>query len=152
MYHSKVIVTQRAKELFVALGFMCCALYVMHYPLDPKTGWWLGEGVFMLVFALTYLREERRAFHPPDAKIVVLWNRLEEWAFTLVVVAFYLCGFILHHNWSYLYAYLNTYVIGLLSGLLAGEILWQNMRLRQVEGKLRDRYWAAYNDSIFVIK
>jgi hypothetical protein len=145
---SRIIVTKRAKELAIALVLMGVTMVMRSYPLDPKTGWWLGQGVFIVVFALTYLREERRAFHPSYSKVIVRWNRAEEIVFTLTVAALYLAWFVFHMSLPYFYAWVGVYVIGLLSGLLAGELVWQHLRLHQMEHACRERYWATYIDSL----
>jgi len=145
----KIIVTRRARELAAALVFMGVTLLVSNYPLDPKTGWWLGEGVFLIVFALTYFREERRAHHPSYSAVIRRWNKAEEIAFTLTVAGLYGALLVFHLSLPFFYAWVSTYVIGLLSGLLVGEAVWQNLRLHQVEHTCRERYWSIYQDSMF---
>lgn len=132
-----------------AVGFVVLATSARHYPFDPRFGFWWGGLIFLIIFSLTYLREERRAARSPDSNLVINWNLAEALLLFLSAVLFLMVSFILNLSDMDIYAYFNTGLLGLLTGVIMGEFLWQNSRLKELDESCQERYWANYKDSIF---
>ncbi|GEM_PF-4970336 len=147
--HPKIIITRRVWQLLAALGFVLLTTLAQHYPLNHRLGLWLGEGVFIVVFGLTYLREERRAVRSPHSNLVINWNLAEAFLMFLSAAAFIIVPLIVHLPETYFYAYLHTFLLGLLSGVALGEFLWQNIRLKQLDESFQRHYWDNYKNSMF---
>ena len=145
----KIIITRRIWQLIAAAGLVALAMATKEYPMNPRFGSSVGGSIFTIILGLTLLREERRALHSPDSNRVINWNLAE------AIVLFFstLGGFASAWMWRLpeidFYAYLHTGLLGLLGGVAAGELLWQNVRLKALDDTCRNRYWAGYKDSIF---
>lgn len=146
---NKIIITCRIWQLLAAAGVVLLVMSVSYYPFNPRYGLWIGGRIFFLVFALAYLREERRATRSPDSNLVINWNLAEAFLLLASILGYFILAYVLHFGRDVFYAYFHTGALGLLGGVALGEWLWQNARLRQLDEKCRQRYWANYKDSIF---
>ena len=147
--YNKIIITRRVWQLIAAIGFVLMATFVKYYPLGFQFVIRLFASIFLIVFSLTYMREERRAMNSPDSNIVINWNLAESILLLFSLLGFLVIAFIHRINEYFFYAYLNTGLLGLLSGVAIGEFFWQNTRLRELKEPYRQRYWADYKDSIW---
>ena len=146
---SKIIIRARIWQLIIATVFVVMATSVRYYPFNFREGLWLWGVVFTIVFSSSYMREERRATKLPNSNCVLNWNLIEAFLLLASLVGFFIFTFV--HRWHeiFFYAYFHTGAIGLLSGVAAGEFIWQNIRLRELDEECRERYWANYKDSIW---
>ena len=145
----RIIITARIWQLLAAVGIVLLAVSARYYPFSLRFGLRLGGLIFTIVLGLTFLREERRATRLPSSNRVINWNLIEAVALLLFSVSFYVVAFIFHTSEIYFYAYVHTGVLGLLAGVVLGEFLWQNLRLKELDQVCQDRYWACYRNSIF---
>ena len=145
----KIIVTSRMWQLLAAGGVVLLAILATHYPLNSRYGLWLGGQIFFVVFALAYLREERRATRSPDSNAVINWNLAEAVLFLSGILGYFVLAYVCHFSKEFFYAYFHTGALVLLGGLALGEWLWQNTRLKELDETCRQRYWENYKDSIF---
>ncbi|MBI3618397.1 MAG: hypothetical protein HY210_09370 [Candidatus Omnitrophica bacterium] len=145
----KIIITRRIGQLLAAAGVVLLTILVTYYPLNPRYGLWVGGQIFFVVFALAYLREERRATRSPDSNAVINWNLIEAGLLLASILGYSVLAYVCYFSREVFYAYFYTGALGLLGGLALGEWLWQNTRLRELDETCRQRYWANYKDSIF---
>lgn len=145
----KIIITQRLWQFIAATGFVLLTTLVRYYPFNLHFGLWLGGLIFVVIFGLAYLREERRATKSADSNLVLNWNLIEAILLFLSAVGFFVVAFVFHLSDDYLYGYLHTGILGLLIGVALGEFFWQNLRLKQLDESCKNRYWDHYKDSIF---
>ncbi len=145
----KIIVTRRVWQLIAAVGFVGLTMLFRYYPFSFHFGWWLGGLIFVVIFTLSYFREERMATKSPDSNLVLNWNLVEAILLFLSTVGFFVTAFVFPLSDDYLYGYLHTGILGLLSGVALAEFLWQNIRLKELDESCKNIYWDHYKDSIF---
>lgn len=146
----KIIITRRIWQLLAAAGVVLLAvLATPYYFLNARYGLWVGGRIFFVVFALAYLREERRATRSPDSNLVMNWNLAEAVLLLASILGYFILAYVLHFGRDVFYAYLHAGALGLLGGVALGEWLWQNIRLKELDETCRQRYWTNYKDSIF---
>lgn len=141
--------TRRIWQLVAAAAFILLMLLGNYYPFSFRDGIQLGGGVFLVVFSLTYLREERRAMQPPDSDVVINWNLAEALLLFASLVGYFIFAAVRDVETTRFYAVFRTAALGLLSGVALGEFVWHNTQLRRLDESCQQRYWAVYKDSIF---
>ena len=144
----KIIITRRIWQLLAAAGVVLLAMLVSYYPLSARYGLWVGGRIFFVVFALAYLREERRATQLPHSNRIINWNLAEAVLLLSSILGYFILAYVFHFGRDLFYAYFHTGALGLLGGVALGEWLWQNTRLKELDETCRQRYWANYKDSI----
>lgn len=147
--YRKIIITRRIWQLIALIGFVLIASFTRFYPLGFRFGVHLFGSIFLIVFGLTYMREERRATKPTNSNIVINWNLTESILLLFGLLGFFIFAFIWRFDEHLFYAYFNTGLLGLLSGVAIGELFWQNTRLRKLDESCRQRYWTSYKNSIW---
>lgn len=146
----KIIITRRVWQLLAVIGAVLMAILTRsYYPFSFRSGLRLCAYIFILIFSLTYFREERRATKPPDSNLVLNWNLVEAILLLITIVGYITFAFIHNFSESLFYGLFHTGLLGLSSGVAAGEFFWQNTRLKDLDEICRQRYWAIYQDSIF---
>lgn len=149
-YYKKIIVTPRVWKLIAVSALTLMIIPARPYPFGLAGGAQLWGKIFLLIFILTYLREERRATKSPDSNLVINWNLAEAVVFLLCLVGFIAFVAVRNLHEIFYYAYFNTGMLGLVSGVAAGEFLWQNTQLKQLDDSCRQRYWENYDNTIFL--
>ncbi len=147
--NKKIIITRKIWQLIAVTGFALMVSFSRYYPLGFRFGIHLFASIFLTVSYLTYRREERRAMYPADSDLVINCNLSESVLLLLSILAFFVIAFIKHFDEHFFYAYFHTSILGLLVGVVLGEFLWQNTRLKNLDEIYRQRYWANYKDSIW---
>jgi hypothetical protein len=125
------------------------ASFTRFYPLGFHFGIRLFGSIFIIVFVLTYIREERRTTKSPNSNIVINWNLVESILLLFSLLGFFIFAFIRRFDEYFFYAYFNTGFLGLLTGVAMGELFWQNTGLRKLDEPCRQHYWANYKNSIW---
>lgn len=146
---NKIIMTRRMWQLVAVMVFVVLMAFARYYPFSLEYGLRLGGSIFLVVFGLTYLREERRALSSPKSNLVLNWNLAEAVVLLSSLVGYYIVAWVLDFDHTTFYAYFHTGTLGWLSGLLIGEFVWPNTQLRHLDEAFRQRYWANYKNSIF---
>lgn len=147
--HKKIIITRRVWQLIALIGFVLMASFTRFYPLGFHFGIRLFGTIFLMVFGLTYMREERRATKSPNSNIVINWNLAESVLLLFSLLGFFIFAFIRYFDEHLFYACFNTGFLSLLSGVAIGELSWQNIGLRKLDESCRQRYWVNYKNSIW---
>ena len=147
--NKRIIITQRVWQLIAAIGLVLMALFAGTYPLGFNYGIRLFFGIFLIIFSLTYMREERRATKSARSNLVINWNLAESILLLLSIVVYFVVATIQDFDRNLFYAYFHTGFLGLLCGVTIGELLWQNTTLRKLDDYCRRRYWANYKNSIW---
>lgn len=147
--HKKIIITRRVWQLIALIGFVLMAFFIRYYPLGFHFGVRLFAGIFLIVFSLTYMREERRATKSPHSNTVINWNLAEATLLLFSLLGFFVVAFIRDFDTHFFYAYFNTGFLELLSGVTVGELFWQNTRLKKLDESYHQHYWANYKNSIW---
>lgn len=145
----KILITRRMWQLFAVTAFVLLTTLADHYPLGAPYGFSLGGSIFLVVFSLTYLREERRATHSPHSDLVINWNLAEAVLLLSSLLGYFVFAYIHHLDKVAFYAFFRTGTLGLLAGVAIGELFWQQTQLRRLDETYRQRYWATYKNSIF---
>ncbi|MBI4354327.1 MAG: hypothetical protein HY595_03740 [Candidatus Omnitrophica bacterium] len=145
----KIIVTRRTWQLVAVTGFAVLITAAQYYPFSVESGLWLGGSLFLMVFGLTYLREERKALHSPHSNLVLNWNLAEAMTLLATLLGYFVFAWIRRLDKILFYGYFHTCTLGWLAGILVGEVLWQHTQLRRLDEVCRQRYWANYKNSIF---
>lgn len=145
----KIIITRRIWQLMALIVFVLIASFSRYYPLGLGFGIHLFAIIFLIVFSLTYMREERIASRPPDSNLVINWNLAESILLLFSLLTFFIIAFILRFDEYFFYAYFYTGFLGLLCGITLGEFFWQNTRLKKLDASNQQRYWANYKNSIW---
>jgi len=146
---NKIIVTRKIWQLIAATAFVLLITLGEYYPFSFHDGMRLGGCAFLVVFNLTYLREERRATHPPDSNLVINWNLAEAILLLASLLGYFVFAYVHDLEKSRFYAVFRTATLGLLGGVAIGEFVWQNTQLRRLDETCQQRYWATYKNSIF---
>lgn len=120
-----------------------------YYPLRVQDGCQLGGSIFLIVFSLTYLREERRATRSPESDLVINWNLAEAVLLLASLIGYFVWAAVRHVDAVIFHALLRTGTLGLLSGVMAGELVWQQTQLKKLDEACRQRYWANYKNSMW---
>ena len=136
-------------QLVAAAAFVLLTTVAEYYPLSVPAGLWLGGNVFLIVFGLTYLREERHAIHSPDSNLVINWDLAEAVALLGSLLGYFIFAAVQEFDTAFFYACFRTGLLGLLSGVAMGEFVWHNTQLRRLDDTAQQRYWATYKNSIF---
>ncbi len=144
-----IIMTRRIWQLIAVTAFVVLMTVARYYPFSFSYGLRLGGSIFLIVFGLTYLREERRAMRSPNSNLVLNWNVAEAVVLLASLLGYYVLAFVRDFDKALFYGYFHTGTLGWLGGLAIGEFVWQNMQLRRLEETCRQRYWANYKNSIF---
>lgn len=145
----KIIITRRAWQFIILTSLVFIASFSRHNPLGFHFRIRLFGSIFLSVFYLTYLREERRAKLSADSNVIINWNLAEAVLLLFSILGFYVTAFIQHFDEYFFYAYYYIGLLGLLSGVPLGELFWQNIRLRKLDDVCRQRYWTNYKNSIW---
>lgn len=145
----KIIITKRIWQLIAVTGFLLVTIFARDYPPGFYIGIRLFISTFLIIFILTYMREERRTLYPEDSNMVINWNLIESILFLSSLLGYFLFAFIRHFDRAFFYAYLYTGSLGMMAGLAIGEFFWQNTQLRKFDELCQRRYWANYKDSIW---
>ncbi len=148
-WNKRIIITQRVWQFIALIGLVLMASFTRYYPLGFHFGMRLFAGIFLIVFSLTYMREERRATKLPHSNTVINWNLAEAALLLFSLLGFFVVAFIRDFDTHFFYAYFNTGFLGLLSGVAIGELFWQNISLRKLDESSRQHYWASYKNSIW---
>lgn len=146
---NKIIITRRIWQL-IGLGvIVLLKTSFEYYPLGFQFGIHLYFRIFLIIFILTYLREERRATKSPDSNLVINWNLVESILLLGSILGYFALAVIWRFDRDLFYACFNTYFLGLVSGVAFGELLYQNTRLKKLDDICKRRYWANYKNSIW---
>ena len=135
-------------QLFAATAFVLLTTLTDHYPLSAPYGFCLAGSIFLIVFSLTYLREERRATCSPHSNLVINWDLAEAVLLLSSLLGYFVFAYIHHLDQVVFYAFFRTGTLGLLAGVAIGELFWQQTRLGRLDETCRQRYWATYKNSI----
>lgn len=141
--------TRRIWQLVAAAVFVLLMTLGDYYPFSFRDGMQLGGCVFLAVFSLTHLREERRAMQPSDSDVVINWNLAEALLLFASLVGYFIFAAVRDVETTRFYAVFRTATLGLLSGVAIGEFVWHNTQLGRLDESCQQRYWATYKDSIF---
>ena len=142
-------ITRRIWQLFAATVFVLLTTLTERYPFSVQYGLSLAGGIFLIVFGLTYLREERRATQSPDSDSVINWNLAEAVLLLSGILGYFVFAYIHDLDKILFYALFRTGTLGLLVGVAVGELFWQQTQLGKFDETCRQRYWATYKNSVF---
>ena len=141
-------IPRRIWQLVAVTAVVLVVTVGQYYPLRVQDGCQLGGSVFLIVFGLTYVREERRATRSPASDLVINWNLAEATVLFTSLIGYVLWAAVRHVDAVLFHALLRTGTLGLLSGVMGGECFWQQSQLKTLDETCRQRYWANYKDSI----
>ena len=148
-YSTGIVFTRRVLQaLAVALLITLAALAKRSFD-HVFYGVRMLEAVFLLVFILTYFREQRRALYDANSAVTINWNLFEAVLFLSSILGYLLFAVVHRYSYDVFYGYFNPGGIGMLTGIALGEWLWQNTRLRHLDEQCRERYWKNYKDRIW---
>lgn len=145
----KILITRRIWQLFAATAFVLLTALADYYPFSVQYGFYLAGSIFLIVFSLTYLREERRATRSPHSNLVINWNLAEAVLLLSSLVGYFVFAYVYHLDKVVFYAFFRTGTLGLLVGVAIGELFWQQTQLGRLDEACRQRYWATYKNSMF---
>lgn len=148
-YSKGIVITRRVWQLLAAGVIISLATLAKRSIGRIFYGVQAMEIIFVIVFILTYFREQRRALYDPHSNVVINWNLLESILYLASIVGYVVFARTHHYSYEVFYGYFNSLNIGLFTGLIWGELLWHNSRLKQLDDKQRERYWTNYKDNLW---
>jgi hypothetical protein len=80
--------------------------------------------------------------------VMTQWNTFEAVLFAGAVTAYFIHGFTQRYSFNLFYGYFILAGIGLYAGIILGEWLWHNSRLKHMDEIQRQRYWTNYKDNL----
>lgn len=143
-----VRIPRRIWQLLAVTAVVLVVTVGQYYPLRVQEGCRLWGSIFLIVFSLTYLREERRATRSPKSDLVINWNLAEAVLLFASLIGYFLWTAVRHVDAVLFHALFRTGTLGLLSGVMGGELFWQQTQLKTLDETCRQRYWATYHDSL----
>lgn len=146
-YSKGLIFTRRIQQLF-GVGVLIAMAALAIRAFDQMFVVQTMETVFVIAFIFTYFREERRAMHEPQTKVMKQWDLFEDVLFAATVLGYLIFAWIHRYTFHMFYGYFNVGGVGLYLGIIFGEWLWHNSRLKHLDDVNRQRYWKNYKDNL----